>query len=163
MLEREFILFVKNGRYPAWAGMVLMIAGIFAFSGCGSGKPPVLQGEVLGKVTLDGKPLDSGIVRFHDQAQGTVASSPISGPAGDYRLSLGGRDTIPIGTYIVTVSPPPEPEIDAPRGSATPAPNPSSQTSKTVVPKKYQNERTTDLIAKVEQGKNNINLELKTK
>lgn len=142
---------------------ILNLTIVSGASGCYSGNPATPMGEVSGQVTLDGKPLESGMIRFHDPTLGNVAGSQVKGPDGKYQLSFGGEERIPTGKYLVTVSPLPEGDVDAARSGAAQPTKPISKSPSVNVPKKYQNQRTTDLTAEVIQGENKIDLELKSK
>jgi len=65
------------------AGAVALMA---VLAGCGGGKP---QARVTGTVTLDGKPLDTGVIHFYPQSDegGPSASADIQ--AGQYQLQTG--------------------------------------------------------------------------
>lgn len=64
----------------AWLIAGLLLAGI---SGCGGSQRERM--EVSGKVTLDGVPLDQGLISFRDAA-GELPTSEVSIVAGDYHI-----------------------------------------------------------------------------
>jgi hypothetical protein len=65
---------------------ILAILIVAAFAGCNSGPAPLKRGKLSGKITLDGKPVGSGRIRFMaiDPA-GVNAAAPITN--GEYALS----------------------------------------------------------------------------
>lgn len=76
-----------------------LIAILFTCLGCDTPSPYV---PVRGTVTLDGKPLESGIVQFQPAA-GQVATGEI-GPAGAFSLATQAKNAGALaGTYKVTV------------------------------------------------------------
>lgn len=70
----------------------------FIVAGCGSGEPPTYP--VKGKVTLDGKPLEKGLIRFSPAGN----ASPVGGEikAGEYTLNAPpGESKVEITSTIV--------------------------------------------------------------
>ena len=90
---------LRSGRGIARrTAVVLALASVVI--GCGQPSPYV---KVQGTVTLDGKPLESGVVQFHPPA-GQVAAGEI-GPGGAFTLTTRspGDGVLP-GTYQATVT-----------------------------------------------------------
>ncbi|MFO0956075.1 MAG: hypothetical protein U0800_01265 [Isosphaeraceae bacterium] len=94
----------------------LAIATALTLSGCGSDGLP--RERISGKVTLDGRPVDSGSITFlptASDAPGTGAEAPIRAGAFDVPAAQG---PIP-GTYLVLVSSPvPDASRAAPKRKA---------------------------------------------
>ena len=83
------------------AGLVLAVVAFIALAvGCDARSQNV---KVRGTVTLDGKPLEGGVVQFHPPV-GQVATGEL-GPGGTFVLSTHTPgDGVPAGTYRVTVA-----------------------------------------------------------
>jgi hypothetical protein len=140
-------LFPKAILYP----FVSILPGLFLFlslPGCG-GKKSVPVGEVFGKVTFQGKPVDEGRVTFMNKEAGTDDEALLS-PDGTYTIKA-----VPVGEYKITIIPLIVRERADPKGPVVgvekPAPN---------IPPKYRNSGTTDLTATVKEGKNELNFDL---
>jgi hypothetical protein len=122
---------------------VVTVLGLLFFSaglvGCGPARAPT--GKVSGKVTLQGQPLSSGVVLFSNEKLGAGASAKLD-PTGSYQLDA----PLPVGSYQVAVQPPPPP---APHEMPQAAPPP-----RTNIPAKYQDPKTSELKATVNEGSN---------
>lgn len=118
-----------------------------AMAGCDDG--PDNMAEVSGKVTLDGQPLSGARVTFTPVGAGS-SSSGVTDSDGHYELSLS-RDIegAVIGEHTVSVT------TYAP---ANPDGDPPSPGAPEKVPTKFN--RNSTLTKKVEDGSNEINLEL---
>lgn len=113
--------------------------------GCG-GKPA----KVSGAVSVDGKLLDQGTVFFAPAAGGMRASGIIQSD-GSYVIKTN-RDTgLEVGEYNVGVV---SRELIRPNPGGPPMPG------EYIAPKRYGNPKTSGLSYTVEQGSNEINLEL---
>jgi hypothetical protein len=102
--------------------LVVALALVAGFSGCGSGAYSGPVYPVKGKVLLaTGKPLTSGAVQFIPESGGMLASGKI-GPDGTFSLvSLDKREGAAPGPYKVRIEP--SLEMTAPRGKTrTPLP-----------------------------------------
>lgn len=113
--------------------------------GCG-GKPS----EVSGTVTLDGKPLERGLVGFTPLNGGMRASGPIESD-GSYTLSTNRDAGLEPGEYTVSVV---SREPGPPATSGPPIPGPF------ITPQHYASDTTSGLKFTVERGSNTIDLEL---
>ncbi len=86
-------------RKSRFVGVFLLLTTLA--SGCGGSDKP-LTAPVVGKVTLDGKPLKGAVVTFWPKAAKTNPSAGITGESGEYRLA-GANDGAAPGSYKVTV------------------------------------------------------------
>ncbi|MES2790313.1 MAG: hypothetical protein V4719_11950 [Planctomycetota bacterium] len=152
-LNQFFLRFAKPqnalllGACRRWMLPTLLSLMCLALEGCGSGgKGP--SGLVAGKVTLQDKPLGSGYIAFSSSAKGTAAGATLNA-AGEYKLT----DRLPVGDYVVTVTPPPAPP---PLSVAPGTPPPKSE-----IPAKYRTETKSDLKFPVKAGANTANFDLK--
>jgi hypothetical protein len=59
--------------------------------------------EITGTVTLDGQPLNGGIIEFHP-VDGGDASHAVIKPDGQFALHTDGTSELPPGEYVVTVA-----------------------------------------------------------
>ena len=113
----------------------------------GCGKP---TGTVYGMVTYSGKPVTVGWVSFRDTAKGMVAAMSL-GPDGTYQLRFSGGLDIPVGEYVVTVSPPAPTDEEIEAHEIRKFPN---------LPERYREPFTSPLRATVKPGENRFDIEL---
>ena len=141
------------------AAVIAAAALCLLVGGCDQKSTGPGGGTVTGTVTLDGNPLQGGLVTFHPAAGGPEAIGPVR-KDGTYELQIGNDKSIPAGEYLVTVDAA-ELSIDqegAPdKGPPQPPPKP-----KRITPDKYANRNTTDLKVTVKAGANKVPLELKS-
>ena len=137
---------VTAGRLVAWrVRQTLLLTWLWCgLAGC---ETPVVVGMVSGKITLQDKPVTEGYIAFNSRDQGVAAGANLSA-AGAYQLT----SPLPIGSYVVTISPPPAPPPLSAPANATP---PTSE-----IPAKYRDETTSDLKFDVEEGENTGNFDL---
>lgn len=102
-------------------------------------------GGVEVTVTFDGEPVTEGYVNFVNNQTGLGGGSPL-GPDGKATL-----DSIVVGEYIVTVTPPVPDETD-PNPPVVEYPN---------LPQKFRSEMTSTLKATVETGTKTLTFDLK--
>ena len=136
---------------PSKAAVIAAAAVCLCLSGCG--EP---AGSVSGTVTLDGQPLNLGVVTFHPVAGGPAAIGAVT-KNGTYEVSIGGQMSIPTGEYLVTVDAAEPVTVEMTGGGPKPPPAP-----KRITPDKYANKDTTELRVTVKTGSNKIPLELKS-
>lgn len=117
---------------------------ILVIAGCGRGH----GGAVSGRVTLDGKPLDTGTVTFHPTGGGPTAYGGIH-PNGTYRVKTGTQQGLPPGEYRVTVLAATEPPTDGP-----------SVPGQMITPARYADPNQSGFQFTVARGSNQIDLEL---
>ncbi len=136
----------------------------FFFAGCGGSDGPELL-EVTGKVTLDGKSIQSGVVTFlpdnSRQTSGPIATGLIK-EDGTYSLvSPGNRPGVIKGFHIVSVA----------CEDLLPSPDPDSPYQKMKakgiepckIPRKYGSEKTSGLTAEVSPESLVVDLDLVSK
>ena len=114
--------------------------------GCG-GKPA----SVYGVVTLDGKPLERGVVSFTPANGGMLAAGIIQSD-GSYKLSTNRESGLETGEYVTTVVSR-EPSIENPQGGP---PMPGAY----ITPRRYAIAKTSGLRFNVERGSNTIDIDL---
>lgn len=117
-------------------------------AGCGPG-----GARVSGRVTLDGRPLETGAVQFVAEGGGQAAHGSI-GADGRFSLRLGNSSgTIPPGRYTATVVAVSTPEqiADDTRGEVLPVP---------ITPARYGDISTSGLIYDLQEGTNTIEIPL---
>jgi hypothetical protein len=135
-----------------WCGLVLLLAA--GAAGCGKGLPA----SVSGTVTLDGRPLTTGLVTFLPAASGPVAYGAI-GPQGRYSIQTGSKGGLEPGDYSVTVA------ANAPPPAAPPpagGPKYAEPMLLLVTPRRYADKQTTPLKATVSPGSQTIDFALES-
>lgn len=111
------------------------------------------EAEVSGAVTLDGQPLTLGIVTFHPQSSGPLATGQIQAD-GNYHLETGTDEGLAVGSYLVTVE---ATEVSPPVNNQTEA------IPKLLTPEKYRDKAKSGLTAEVKAGSNDVPLTLVSK
>lgn len=133
-------------RSLGWAAFALSIA---ALSGCGG----VYDSTVSGVVTLDGNPVPRGTVTFHPTEAGPSSYARIE-EDGTYSVQTGRERGLPPGEYQVTViANEPPPVLQTAAGGPPPS-------GKPITPPWYRSKQTSGLRYTVENGSNEIDLEL---
>ena len=119
-------------------------AGILFLAGC-SGD----WGNVAGKVTVDGKPLEKGVVTLHPMNDGPAAYGQVQD--GSFTVSTGQKAGVAAGSYKVTVA-----ATTIPRSG-------TKEKAQFLTPPKYATPKTSDLKAEVKPGGNTLELDLKSR
>ena len=104
------------------------------------------MGTVKGTVTLNGQPYADAVVVFLSPKSGQAASVEIQ-PGGTFQLP----SPLPADSYTVYLAPKPGGESDQP--------NPVNIDA--AVPEKYWNEAASDIKIDVEEGDNDVQVQLK--
>ena len=130
-------------------GLVLLLAAGFALSGC---KQPEKLGKIGGKVTFQGKPVTEGMVLFSCIAKGVNMTAPLK-EDGSYEIIMAKGAGLPLGSYMVSVSPPP---VFYPIGTKAP-PQPKQYPN---IPAKYRNNQTSGLTMNIEDGENVFDIDM---
>jgi hypothetical protein len=116
---------------------------LLAAMGCGAAD----WGFVVGKVSLDGRRLEKGIVTFIPLEGGAPGIGQVS--QGSFTVQTGARPGLKVGRYAVTVM-----EANVPK--------PGEQI-KVLTPSKYADVATTEFKFEVKAGANEVTLEMKAK
>ena len=93
-----------------WFTRVIMLTGLMTASGCGFFGPSkkVVIGKVSGSVTLDGEPVQAGVVvNFLPKTAGADNGSGLVKDDGSYVATSGKYPGVPVGEYHVVILPPP--------------------------------------------------------
>ncbi len=130
----------------AWTLSILACSLLLLASGCGGGH----GASVSGRVTLDGKPLDTGTVTFHPEGGGPTAYGGIHSD-GSYQVKTGTQQGLPPGEYRVTVLATTEPPTDGP-----------SVPGEQITPFRYANPAESGLRFTVARGSNRYDIDLTT-
>ena len=143
-----------TSRLRRLVGPTVLSALVFCLwlSGCGGGELDTVS--VDGTVTYDGKPLETGIVRFVPvDPEGMLATGPLK-PGGEFTLSTRGSDGVLEGEYLVTVESylidETVPEKDRELGIGG---------KKSAIPQKYSDPETSGLKETID-GSRSISIEL---
>jgi len=140
-----------------------LLAGV---SACASNNPQFQASgvEIEGLVTLDGKPLQIGMVQVVPESAMMTADSAVGMIGEDGRFAV---SNVPVGNIKITVKTSHLKGMAAAGKMAPPRPGVSGAPQMTAqfvdVPKQYENAETSKLTATVVKGKNTVNLELKSK
>lgn len=129
--------------------MTLLIVIVVCSStvGCGS----QYDSQVYGTVTLDGIPLERGVIAYYPKKEGPTAHGVIS-TDGEYSVMTGRENGIPPGEYDVTVVSNEKPNTSQDNGPPSPGMK--------LTPEHLSDRKTTDLHYTVEPGNNQIDLSL---
>jgi len=129
--------------------VALAAVGAIVAAGCSS------RAEVGGVVTLDGKPVPSGVVTFSPKGYGPTGYAAI-GPDGGYVVQVGSRSGLPPGEYVVTVAANVAPAEGV---SSTPGPY-SDGITPLATPQRYADREQSPLRATLTSGSQSLALEL---
>jgi len=127
---------------------------MLAAYGCGGS---ALDCRVEGTVTLDGKPLTTGVISFLP-ATGAVAYGTIASD-GRYDLRTGSQPGAAAGDYVVTVAANASPEPATPRPGG---PQFAEPLLLLVTPRRYAGRDTTPLKATVRPGRQTLDFTLQS-
>lgn len=139
-----------RAKTAAVVNMPIFGLALILLTGCGG----TYDATVKGIATLNSAPLSSGTVKFTPEQSGPSSYGLIDGN-GSYSVMTGREAGLPSGAYVVTVVAN-EPSIPNTNASLPPRPG------KPVTPLWYRDPAQSPLKYKVEPGKNEINLELKS-
>ena len=132
--------------------LLLAIPVAIMLTGCGDST----LGTVSGTVTLDGRPLDQGLVVFEDRDRGVSVNTAI-GSDGSFVVETYDQTGLAPGEYAVAVKP------GALGDGETPLVESATTTSRPengAIPAWYGSTRTSGLVVTVTPGENHIPLEL---
>ena len=122
--------------------------------GCGASDPLHRQ-AVSGQVTLNGAPLDSGVVEFSPQGQGTQTGGAVV-QAGRY--AIGRSQGLPPGKYLVRLYAATTSAQAAPSGPPGPSQGPPAQER---IPASW-NSQSNHVVEVVKKGKNTFDFTVQT-
>lgn len=129
-------------------GTLGMFSFFLALAGCQPTEELPITGLVKGSVKFNGKPVAAGVISFDNKKDGIGATAVIA----DGKFTFDGA--VSAGHYQVTVQPPqPEP---LPLGAP---PKPPQQFND--IPTRYRSTSTSDLVAEVHEGDNDLEFALK--
>ena len=136
---------------PSFAVTPLFLAGLLLLAaGCGD-----KQVQICGKVTLDGKPMDTGAITFipNDSSKGQTAGASIT--LGEFQVV--GNNLPPPGLYRVEIRGRKKTGKQIPAGSPSP---PGTMVDETIeaVPAKYNYK--SELKQELKTGDNKLNFDL---
>jgi hypothetical protein len=136
-------------RRASRARVALAAACVMAVAGCSR------RAEVGGVVSLDGKPLSSGVVTFSPTGDGPTGYAAI-GSDGRYVVQVGSRNGLPPGEYVITVA-----ANVAPAEGVSSAPGPYSDgITPLATPQKYSEREQSPLRATLISGSQTLPLDL---
>jgi hypothetical protein len=138
-------------RFAASGLMILMMMMIVFLAATGCSR----QAEVGGVVTLDGRPLPTGVVTFTPVSAGPSGYATIHAD-GMYTVQTGAAAGLPPGDYVITVA-----ANGPPAGDAEPGPGPFSDGIRPLVtPQRYADPAQSPLRATLESGTQELRLVL---
>lgn len=124
---------------------------VFVLSGCGDNQEQLCP--VKGRVTFQGKPVSTGMIRF-GATQTPVDMLANLGPDGTYKVVRAHGPGLPEGTYRVAITPP---TANRPIGDFR-AKQPATQSED--IPRKYQSFSTSGLNLVVKPGNNTFDVDM---
>jgi glycine/D-amino acid oxidase-like deaminating enzyme len=132
-----------------WAAVVSMAV---VLSGCGGRREKLCP--IAGRVTLQGKPISTGMIRF-SSTQAPIDMLANLGPDGTYEITRGQGPGLPEGTYRVAIMPSMgnRPIGDFTQNKAA-TPNPD-------IPNKYRDLSTSGLTFVVKPGSNTFDVDMR--
>lgn len=138
-------LLAVGGRAPRLWATALALPILWGLAGCGRGDGLDRQ-PVSGSVTLDGAPLDTGMIRFLPESADATTETSTAIEGGKYSFP---KDTGPVpGAYKVVISSAKGEAFEPPQGKMPGEVHPPLAKEK--VPEKYN--VTTELTATVKRG-----------
>jgi hypothetical protein len=123
---------------------------IVAMVGCGQSGPNLHT--VSGKVTFQGKPVATGLIRFHSPPLGIDLMAYIRAD-GTYRVKMAQGDGLPEGEYQVAIEPP---RVEVPVGVMKLPP----ALQRPDIPAKYRQPATSGLKLTVAPGDNQLDIDM---
>ncbi len=141
--------------------VLALVPCLLSLFGCG-GPQRVATGGVKGKVTYGENPLPAGCkIVFMHQEKSIPATADV-GADGSYTLLFNGKPAVPVGTYKVSITPPPSKEAETPPDPSNPeaykkymmggGAKPKATDTKPPFPKKYQSPETSGVTCTVIEG-----------
>jgi hypothetical protein len=134
-----------------WSAVTVACWALVGLTGCGG----AYDSSVSGVVTLDGSPIGRGTVAYHPVGGGPAGYARIDENS-EYSVRTGREEGLPSGEYDVTVVANEPPAVERTTLGGPPPPG------KPITPPWYRSPQTSGLRFAVEEGSNEINLELST-
>lgn len=145
---------------PCVVAKGLLLAAVVA-AGCGRSLPST--GQVRGRVTFDGRPLEGAAVLFVPEAGGAPGRGA-TGPDGSFTLStFASGDGALIGRHRVAVVKDEMTGIKADAGGLSGPAGPDGPKVKRLVPARYADPATSGLTADVAAGETAVELEIESR
>lgn len=145
---------------PSLARRASVCALLFALTGCGSGED---LAEVSGTVTLGGKPLTNAKVEFYPEV-GPAAHGKVDSSGRFFLMTQSPGDGAIVGLHRVAIVPltqlVPESMMAAMESKGAPQPAQHSVTTRSPIPKRYQNASTSGLRFEVKRSGNEFEIKL---
>lgn len=133
-----------------WITSWLLLAACFLTAGCGGRGEPL--GKVFGTVTLQDQPVAGGSIVFANAEKGVYMSAPLK-QDGSYEVATARGQGLPLGTYRVSLAPPP----GEPLTKDNPKPKPRTEPE---IPPRYRDAKTSKLQLEVKEGDNQFDVRL---
>lgn len=147
--------FHRAGRCVIRFLLLLGVPVLLGLAGCGDSE----IGVVSGTVTLDGRPLDQGLVVFEDREKGVSVNAAIQ-PDGSFIVKTYDQTGLPPGEYGVAVKPGQVGDGETPLVGG---PMEAQQGGPAGIPARYGSTRTSGLTTTITPGANTVPLELSSK
>ena len=119
-------------------------------TGCHRGE---VLGRVSGRVTFQGEPITEAVVIFRNEEKGVYMTANLDRD-GTYLVEMAQGFGLPLGTYHVYLSPPPQ------EASLGPALQPPKPVDLSKMPERYRNPATSELTLTVKQGQNRFDIDM---
>lgn len=121
--------------------------------GCSGAEP---RGEIRGKVTLQGQPVEAGTIVFSNQKNGVHMTATINS-SGNYYVSTANGNGLPLGEYAVFLYPP---LVDSPGPRQAPGPNVTPPQLDPRWPQRYRGAKSSGLSVTVSSGVNVFDVDM---
>ena len=131
---------------------LMVLVGVGGFATAQDKKDPPKGEEVAGKVLLNGQPVPAGTITFVSK-DGKTAVSSLIGKDGTYAV------VVPADEYVVVIGDPPPAKADP----KDPPKKDEDKKPKPLIPEKYGDPKTSGLVYKVAKGKQNFDIDLKSR
>ncbi len=149
-----------NAPSAARMGMLFAGIGLVLFAGCQGEGNKLGRKAISGNVTLDGKPLAEGAIRFEPMKNlsGSAASTTSGGMIKDGQYSLSTEQGLPDGMYAVSIT------ASAPQSTVAPGEDAMKLASQpppeSLIPARYNSN--TELTVEVSSQKTTFSFDLES-
>ena len=140
---------MSDAKFIPTSFVCLILAGLALMAGCDRQPAGPIKYPTKGIVTNDGKPVQDARVVFYSTELGISRSARIRSD-GRFVVRAGTGNGLPAGTYHVVVQ------------AASPSENPEAapNENRADIPKIYRRKSTTPLIKTIEDGENQVEIDL---